>query len=96
MLTSEWIVDADAALLLRQWGDECVVYNAVSGDTHLLNALGAVSLTSLLQAPATADDLAQRVASQLGFEADEALLQTVETLLGDFERIGLIRQHPIQ
>jgi len=96
MLTTEWVVDGDAALLLRQWGDECVVYNSVSGDTHLLNALGGVALTSLLQAPATADGLAQRVASQLGFEADEALLETIGTLLGDFERIGLIRQHPLQ
>jgi PqqD family protein of HPr-rel-A system len=96
MLTTEWVVDADAALLLRQWGDECVVYNSVSGDTHLLNALGAVSLTRLLQSPATANDLALRVVSQLGFEADETLLEMIEALLGDFERIGLIRQHPIQ
>ena len=96
MLTTEWVVDGDAALLLRQWGDECVVYNSVSGDTHLLNALGGVALASLLQAPATADGLAQRVASQLGFEVDEALLEMIGTLLGDFERIGLIRQHPLQ
>lgn len=96
MLTTEWVVDGDGALLLRQWGDECVVYNSVSGDTHLLNALGGVALTSLLQAPSTADDLAHHVASQLGFEADAAFLETIEALLGDFERIGLIRQHPIQ
>lgn len=96
MLKTEWVVDGDAALLLRRWGDECVVYNSVSGDTHLLDALGAASFTCLLQAPATADDLAQRVASQLGFETDEMFLGTIKALLGDFERIGLIRQYPLQ
>lgn len=96
MLTTEWVVDEDAALLLRQWGDECVVYNSVSGDTHLLDALGGAAITCLLQAPATADDLAQRVAFQLEFETDEMFLGTIKTLLGDFERIGLIRQHPLQ
>jgi len=96
MPTTEWAIDGDAEWLFRQWGDECVVYSCVSGDTHLLDALGAASFTVLRQAPATSEDLARRAAFQLGLEPDEALLGMTEALLGDFERIGLVRQHPVQ
>lgn len=52
-----WRLVPGQLLRARQWGDEFVVYNDLSGDTHLLDA-GAMDLLHQLQAGATlaADD----------------------------------------
>ncbi len=74
------------------WGDESIVYNDGSGDTHLLSPVDAEALKSLQQAPANIPELAERIASALNIEADDEFFFYLETLLTQLEKLGLIER----
>ena len=79
-----------SALCWKQWHDGTLVFNALSGNTHLLNPTAAMVLRALEQRPANAVELAEQLASQIGVEADEELATQVETLLSNLDELGLI------
>ena len=61
------------------WDDECVVFNHLSGDTHLLSALAGQILLKLQQAPLHAASLAVDAmlesSTQSGHEFDDILAE---------------------
>lgn len=74
----------------KQWNDGPVVFNALSGNTHLLNPTAAMVLQALEQQPANALDLAHQLASQIQVDPDQELTAQVETLLSNLDELGLI------
>lgn len=86
---TQW--NANNRLLVRCWDDESVVYNAASGDTHLLNAAATTVLRCLQTSPADAIELAGRVASALSIEPDHSLVESIERILQDFNLLGIVR-----
>ena len=74
--------------MLRQFGDELVVRNAATGNTHLLHALSAEVLRLLVESAegVTAAELAAKVG-----EADERAgwIAAMEDQLSEFKRLGL-------
>ena len=65
-------------LKLRQkkWGDQVIVYNFLSGHTHLLNSSAASILEILEKEPATSLRVAQKLSEKLGLQnADEVVEQ---------------------
>lgn len=87
-----WKVEDGARFHFRRWGDECVAYDNATGDTHLLDPVAAELLLALQQAAATTEELVQRVASRLGTGTGSDLFSALESALGDFERLALIRR----
>lgn len=84
---------SDQALHLRSWDDEFVVYNNLSGDTHLLGSAAAQVLLKLHQAPSDAMALAESLASLLHVEMmDESLAPQIANLLADLNALALIEQ----
>jgi PqqD family protein of HPr-rel-A system len=73
-------------LTLREFDDELVVRNAMTGSTHLLQPLAAEALALLMEAGdgMTAAELADR----LGDEAAGGIA-AMESLLQEFKRLGL-------
>jgi len=89
----KWQLMSDQALQLRCWDDEFVVYNNLSGDTHLLGSAAAQILLKLQQAPSDAMTLAESLASSLRVEMmDEALAPHIAGLLADLNALALIEQ----
>ena len=89
----KWRLMSDQALQLRSWDDEFVVYNNLSGDTHLLGSAAAQVLLKLYQAPSDAITLAESLASLLKVEMmDESLAPQIENLLADLNALALIEQ----
>jgi PqqD family protein of HPr-rel-A system len=84
-------VSGDVNLLWRQWDDEYIVFDAVSGDTHLLNEVAAEVLRTLSQHPCNALQLTHQVASRLRLESITEFPQNIEKLLGHLEALGLIQ-----
>ena len=75
-----WRVRAGQRLAWRSWGDDSVLYNDLSGDTHLLDG-ATLQLLLALQAgaqPARAPDAAEALAD----------------LLVQLERLALIERIP--
>jgi PqqD family protein of HPr-rel-A system len=74
----------------KQWDDGTVVFNALSGSTHLLNPTAAIVLKALEEKPANATDLAQYLASKIQVDSDQELIAHVENLLSNLDELGLI------
>lgn len=82
-----WRLTPGQQLRRRQWDGECVLYNDLSGDTHLLGADALELLLALLAGPADADALARRLLAT-GLDADEPA--EVDALLAELEGLALV------
>lgn len=76
-----WRVAPGQALLRYGWDGEYVLYNDLSGDTHLLTATACTLLDRLRAAPVSHGALALAC----GIEAE-----TAESLLIDLEQLSLV------
>lgn len=81
---------SDQALQLRSWNDEFVVYNNLSGDTHLLGLAAAHVLLELQKAPLDAINLSESLAPLLQAGTDEEIALQIEHLLADLDKLALI------
>ena len=82
----------DQALLFRCWDDEYVVYNRLSGDTHLLGSTAAQILLELQQAPSNAIALTESLALLLHAEMDDEFVFQIEHILADLDTLALIER----
>jgi PqqD family protein of HPr-rel-A system len=76
----------------RQWDDEFVVYNNLSGDTHLLGVHAMHVLRKLQHGgPADAPALAASLQTLLGAGEDhDDLAAEIDVILGDLHRLALV------
>ena len=79
-----------AKLHWQKWEGEYIVYNATSGNTHLLNATAAQALKMLERKPASVADISNQLTSSAGLNADEEVLQQVEALVANLDELGLV------
>ena len=82
-----WRLSPGQQLRRRQWDGECVLYNDLSGDTHLLGADALELLLALRAGPADTGDLGRRLLAA-GLDAGEPA--EVAALLEDLERLALV------
>ena len=77
--------------LLKSWGDEAVIYDTASGDTHYLKPL-TLALYQACRANlgATPAELANALATQLGFADTPELLELTEDTLQHLRKINLL------
>ena len=73
----------------RQFGDEVLVFNQASGQTHVLDALSAWVLQELEVSPSSDDVLAERLVKVAGLEPDLAV-RRLQEVLAKFEGQGLV------
>lgn len=84
-----WSLFVGTELLSHTRDDETLVYNCLSGDTHLLDNLSA-ALLELLQAEVLAEsDLIAAVARELAIAPDEAV-DAVRQRLDNLRQLDLI------
>jgi PqqD family protein of HPr-rel-A system len=89
----KWRVISDQALHFRSWGDEFIVYNCLSGDTHLLGSAAAQILLRLQQAPSDVISLAESLTSLSQTEMmGEPLEPQLVNLLADLNVLALIER----
>jgi PqqD family protein of HPr-rel-A system len=89
-----WRIAPGQTLRRRQWQGEHVLYNDLSGDTHLLPDSTVHLLLALQQSAATAPALAALLAAQ--FDADEGEIDAaaVEALLAELAALALVEPVP--
>lgn len=89
----KWKVISDQALHFRSWGDELIVYNSLSGDTHLLGSVAAQILLRLQQVPSDFISLAESLTSLLQTEMmGEPLEPQLVNILEDLNALALIER----
>jgi len=88
----KWRVISVFTLHWCSWGDEHVVYNAGSGDTHLFNDFAALILRTLQEKAATLEELSQLCATSFKQDEDEELNAQLNELLLELDRLGVIER----
>jgi PqqD family protein of HPr-rel-A system len=76
--------------LWKTWGEESIVFNESSGNTHLLNPTAAKILSMVQSQPSSAQEISLKIASESGLAADEEILQRVNVVLETLDSLGLI------
>jgi PqqD family protein of HPr-rel-A system len=89
-----WRIQPGQALRFRQFGDDIVLYNDLSGDTHLLGDTAMHLLSVLQQGPATRETLAASLAAALGCECDAAIVDEADAVLASLAGYFLIDRLP--
>ena len=89
-----WQLAAGQQLRYRVWDDEGVVYNDLSGDTHLLGAPAMHLLLTLRAAPAGAPALAEALRAAIEVDPADDLHAAVAGLLAELQALALIEALP--
>lgn len=85
-----WGVPADHPPLWRVWGEESLVFNPRSGDTHLLDFAAAAGLRCLEEQPRDFDELLRALAARLDVEVDDQLAEYARQLVVHLQTVGLV------
>ncbi len=82
---------AEPTRLLKSWGDEAVIYDTASGDTHYLKPLTLALYQTCREHPGyTANELATALATRLGVADTSQFHELAEDTLDSLRRIGLL------
>jgi PqqD family protein of HPr-rel-A system len=88
-----WRVIPGQSLRHRRWDEDAVLYNDLSGATHLVGPAAVCVLDALRSGPA--DDAALAAALLEEFEIDAAMLASeLDSLLDSLARLDLIEPYP--
>jgi PqqD family protein of HPr-rel-A system len=85
-----WQLASGQTLRTRRYGDEFVLYNDLSGDTHLLGDSAMLLLGLLQSAPHAESALLAALAGALDCPCDAALQAEAHTVLGQLAFLCLI------
>lgn len=85
-----WQSASGPAIPARWWDGDCVVYNRLSGDTHVLDVVTGEVLRSVLSGPLPAADVRRRLAAFLEVPDDAQIADTVGKILNHLDELGLI------
>ena len=85
-----WRLSVTSALPFRFWDGEIVVYNPLSGDTHMLDVLTSELLRVLMGGPADVAALRRATAVFLDVPDNEQVAQHVGQALASLDELGLI------
>jgi PqqD family protein of HPr-rel-A system len=87
-----WKMPDHAALHWEEWGEQYAVFDACSGETHLLNTVAGLALQELCSKAVSVTELCEELAGSLGLACNEQFVQQIEELLVQFHYLGLIEQ----
>ena len=86
-----WQVVPGQLLAFREWEGEAVLYNDLSGSTHLLDGAAVDLLCALRERPARGAVLASQLADRFGADADDAgFLAEIDEMLAALARLDLV------
>jgi PqqD family protein of HPr-rel-A system len=85
-----WQIAPGQQLASWGWNDEFVLYNDLSGDTHLLDADSLELLVQLQRAPASIATLVTQLSDGVAPDDAAALPDTLATLLAQLQKLYLV------
>jgi PqqD family protein of HPr-rel-A system len=75
---------------MRHWDGDSLVYNRLSGDTHLLDVVSGEIVSALLHGPAKEHELVERIAAFLDVPNDGQTAANVKRILDVLDDLGLV------
>lgn len=74
----------------RFWDEECVIYNQLTGDAHLIDGMGAEVFKILSEKAATRIQLLQTINSIFEWEMDFDAEGFLDHLILEYQKLGLV------
>ncbi len=84
------LASAAEGLLWQDWGDEYIVYQISSAETHVFNETTALILERLKQGPASLEEIGEWIVTDLGIEGYELSIADLVSAAGRLDELGLI------
>lgn len=85
-----WRIAPGQQLACRGWDDEFVLYNDLSGDTHLLDGDAFALIDALQAGPATVDALVAACAGDVPADQLSDVTDTIAALLAKLQHLFLV------
>ena len=85
-----WGLPSDTVIHLRFWGDDCVIYNQMTGETHLIDEIGAVIFKRLAEKTATRTQLLQNLNDEFDLDIEFDKEGTFDNLMLNYQKLGLL------
>lgn len=92
-----WSTVSPARLSFASWDDDdlAVVYDKVTGDTHLIESSAIEILRLIEKSPASAEAIAQELADLISADDQDKLPQFISATLLQLRAIGLVTDTPV-
>lgn len=74
----------------RFWEDECIVYNQLTGETHLIAGVGAVVFKTVSEKPSTQAGILHSVEKIFDLQSDFDIKGLVDSLILEYQKLGLL------
>lgn len=81
-------------VISKIWGDDSIVFNKSSGNTHLINPTAAKILAIVQSQATSAEEISQKIATEMELDVDAEILQQVKVVLETLDGLGLIESFP--
>jgi PqqD family protein of HPr-rel-A system len=91
---TRWRIIRPDALSWRCWDGDYVIFNSLSGMTHMLDVTAGTIFELALDGAATADELRTRFAAFLGADAPARLAEVVSATMRRLDQLGLAETVP--
>ena len=85
-----WCGAGDVPPTIRDWGDDCAVFNPLSGDTHVLDLVAGEVLNEIIAGCTEETEIRAHVAKFLDVPNDERVAGNVGAILAHLDELGLI------
>ena len=80
----------DGLVCCRFWDDECVIYNQLTGETHLVDGMGAEIFKLISKKTATRTQLLQNIHRVFELEIDFDVEGFLDSLILQYQKLGLL------
>lgn len=92
-----WSTVSPARLSFASWDDDdlAVVYDKVTGDTHLIESSAIEILRLIDKSPASAEAIAQALADLISADDQDKLPQFISATLLQLRDLGLVTDTPV-
>jgi PqqD family protein of HPr-rel-A system len=89
---TRWVAPGKQDLHWESWGEQSALYDARSGETHLLTEQTVRVLQQLVMRPGTAKEITEALCGESGECCDEQSLENSARLLRQLHNVGLIEK----
>ena len=79
-----------AVIRCRFWDDECVLYNQLTGETHLIDGMGAEVFKLISEKKSTQTQLLQTLYNVFELDIDFDAEGHLNNLIMEYQRLGLV------
>ncbi len=85
-----WHIPADQEIFWRHWEGDYVIFNSLSGETHILDIASGKVLRRIMNGPSTTEDIRSEIGDFLEVRNDSELACAVDKILNSLEDAGLV------